>query len=133
MKTLSLIFIIFFSTVSAFADVADKQKIQQVISQQINSFQVDDFETGFTYASPSIKDIFGNYQNFGMMVRRGFPMLWRTKNVLFLDLREANETLVQRVMVTDLKDEIHTLNYMMLETVNGWKIRGVTIDKRPST
>jgi len=36
-------------------------------------------------------------------------------------------------MVTDLNNEIHTLNYMMLETSNGWRIRGVTIDRRPST
>jgi uncharacterized UPF0160 family protein len=133
MKLVLLTVILFFNVSAVFADLSDKGKIQETISQQIGSFQTDDFEKAFTYASPSIKNMFGNYQNFGMMVRRGFPMVWRTKSVLFLDLLTVNDILVQRVMVTDLNDEIHTLNYMMLETSNGWKIRGVTIDSLPST
>ena len=132
MKLVLLTVILFFNVSTVFADLSDKEKIQETISQQISSFQTDDFETAFTYASPSIKNMFGNYQNFGMMVRSGFPMVWRTKSVLFLDLLTVNDILVQRVMVTDLDDEIHTLNYMMLETSNGWKIRGVTIDSLPS-
>jgi len=41
--------------------------------------------------------------------------------------------LVQRVMITDINDEIFILNYIMVETIKGWKIRGVTIDQRPLT
>ena len=133
MKFFSLVVILFLSANTIFADVKDEKEIQKVISQQISSFQEDDFENAFTFASPSIKDIFGNSKNFGMMVRQGFPMVWRTKTVLYLDLISVNGIPVQRVMVTDINDEIYTLNYMMLETAEGWRIRGVTIDNRPST
>ena len=133
MKFFSLVVILFLSANTIFADVKDEKEIQKVISQQISSFQADDFENAFTFASQSIKDIFGNSENFGMMVRQGFPMVWRTKNVLYLDLISVNGIPVQRVMVTDINDEIYTLNYMMLETAEGWRIRGVTIDNRPST
>ena len=121
----------FYSTVVAETNV-DK-KIQGVISQQISSFQVDDFDKAFTFASPSIKNIFGNSNNFGKMVRQGFPMVWRTKVVDYLKLLIVDGALVQRVMITDINDEIFILNYIMVETIKGWKIRGVTIDQRPST
>ena len=94
---------------------------------------MDDFDKAFTFASPSIKKIFGNSNNFGKMVRRGFPMLWRTKVVDYLKLLIVDGALVQRVMITDINDEIFILNYIMVETIKGWKIRGVTIDQRPST
>ena len=74
MKLVLLTVILFFNVSAVFADLSDKGKIQETISQQIGSFQTDDFEKAFTYASPSIKNMFGTYQNFGMMVRRGFPM-----------------------------------------------------------
>lgn len=99
----------FYSTVVAETNV-DK-KIQGVISQQISSFQVDDFDKAFTFASPSIKKIFGNSNNFGKMVRQGFPMVWRTKVVDYLKLLIVDGALVQRVMITDINDEIFILNF----------------------
>ena len=133
MKTIIFsIFLLIWSTAS-FANDTDTIKIQETISQQISSFQVDDFEKAFTFASPSIKSMFGNSDNFGKMVRRGFPMVWRTKGVTYLELSILNGDPVQRVMITDINAEIFILNYIMTKTDKGWKIRGVTIDKRPST
>ena len=40
--------------------LADESGIQSVISSQIQAFQADDFETAFTYASPTIKRLFGS-------------------------------------------------------------------------
>jgi hypothetical protein len=109
------------------------KKYRGVISQQISLFQVDDFDKAFTFASPSIKNIFGTPNNFGKMVRRGFPMVWRTKGVDYLELSLVVDALVQRVMITDKIGEIFILNYIMVETNKGWKIRGVIIDQRPFT
>ena len=133
MKNLiACIFLLFYYTAVG-ADTNDSKNIQGVISQQISSFQVDDFDKAFTFAPPPIKKIFGNSNNFGKMVRRGFPMVWRTKGVDYLELLSANGALVQRVMITDINDELFILNYIMVETTKGWKIRGVTIEQRPST
>ena len=51
------------------------EDIEKVISNQIDAFLADDFETAFTYASPMIKDIFGTPEKFGQMVRQGYPMV----------------------------------------------------------
>ena len=133
MKNLIVFIFMLFFFGAVGADTNNGQKIQGVISQQISSFQVDDFDKAFTFASPSIKNIFGNPNNFGKMVRRDFPMVWRTKGVDYLELSLVGDALVQRVMITDKIGEIFILNYIMVETNKGWKIRGVIIDKRPST
>lgn len=133
MKTIIFSLFLLIWPTASFANDTDTIKIQETISQQISSFQVDDFEKAFTFASPSIKSMFGNSENFGKMVRRGFPMVWRTKGVTYLKLSILNGDPVQRVMITDINAEIFILNYIMTKTDKGWKIRGVTIDKRPST
>ena len=51
--------------------------IESVISKQIEAFRADDFATAFTFASPNIRSMFGTPDNFGVMVRRGYPMVWR--------------------------------------------------------
>ena len=56
-KFFSLVLILFLSANTIFADVKDEKEIQKVISQQISSFQADDIENAFTFASQSIKDI----------------------------------------------------------------------------
>ena len=133
MKTIIFSLFLLIWPTASFANDTDTIKIQETISQQISSFQVDDFEKAFTFASPSIKSMFGNSENFGKMVRRGFPMVWSTKGVTYLELSILNGDPVQRVMITDINAEIFILNYIMTKTDKGWKIRGVTIDKRPST
>jgi len=127
------IFMLFFFSERLALILIIVKKYRGVISQQISLFQVDDFDKAFTFASPSIKNIFGTPNNFGKMVRRGFPMVWRTKGVDYLELSLVVDALVQRVMITDKIGEIFILNYIMVETNKGWKIRGVIIDQRPFT
>ena len=68
--------------------VAQNADIEATISAQIEAFKADDFEQAFTYASPNIRDIFGSSDNFGLMVRRGYPEVWRPAEVRYLELRE---------------------------------------------
>ena len=60
-------------------------QIQTVIENQIAAFKNDDFAQAFSYASPSIKSMFGTAENFGVMVQRGYPMVWRPADVQFMD------------------------------------------------
>ena len=75
--------------------------IRQVISEQIEAFEADDFETAFSFASPGIREMFGTPGRFGEMVREGYPMVWRPGEVRFSDLAERDGRTVQRVLVTD--------------------------------
>jgi hypothetical protein len=101
--------------------------IQGVIQSQIDAFLEDDFAEAFTYASPMIKGVFGSPERFGMMVREGYPMVWRPAEVRFLGLRERRGLPVQRVMITDAGGTVHMLDYEMIETGEGWQINGVQL------
>ncbi len=102
-------------------------EIEANIAAQIQAFKADDFATAFTFASPNIQRLFGTPENFGVMVRRGYPMVWRPADVRFLELREINGALWQKVMVTDNDGRVHILDYQMIQQDNGWKINGVQL------
>ena len=104
--------------------------IRSVISDQIEAFRQDDFETAFSYASQNIKRMFGDPETFGAMVRNGYPMVWRPADVRFSNLSRARGTFVQNVLVTDGSGALHILEYEMVESENGWRINGVSM-RRP--
>ncbi|KIC46616.1 hypothetical protein RA28_02190 [Ruegeria sp. ANG-S4] len=106
---------------------AQNAEIEANISAQIQAFKADDFATAFTYASPNIQRLFGTPENFGTMVRRGYPMVWRPADVRFLELREIAGNLWQKVMITDGNGRVHILDYQMVQRENGWKINGVQL------
>lgn len=106
---------------------AQEKPIRAVIEAQIEAFEADDFDTAFTFASPTIKGLFGTAQNFGAMVKGGYPMVWRPADLKFLALEKRRGRLYQDVMVHDEKGALHILEYQMQESENGWKINGVNI------
>ena len=103
------------------------EAIEDVIGNQLQAFNDRDVTEAFSYASPMIQGIFREPQNFGMMVERGYPMVWDNSDVRFLDLREEQGMILQRVMIKDAEGVIHTLEYAMIETPNGWQINGVAL------
>jgi hypothetical protein len=105
--------------------------ITATIQSQIDAFLTDDFETAFTYASPNIKRLFGTSERFGMMVRQGYPMVWRPGAVRYLELEEKGGGLFQKVLITDGQGVPHLLEYQMIETADGWQINGVRILEAP--
>ena len=120
----------------AFAPMAQAQQspnpaIEQTIQSQIDAFLADDFATAFTFASPGIQGMFGTPENFGAMVRQGYPMVWRPSDVTFGDLREIAGALWQRVVVTDANGTLHYLDYRMEQVDGQWRISGVQILPAP--
>lgn len=114
------------------ADVLPREPgIETTIQSQIDAFLADDFATAFTFASPNIKMLFGNSDRFGQMVRNGYPMVWRPGEVRFLELRDINGALWQKVMIRDQAGEFHVLDYQMIQGAEGWRINGVQILRRP--
>lgn len=112
---------------AAMAQEVPNPAIQSTISGQISAFQADDFPRAFTYASPTIKGIFRTPENFGMMVRNGYPMVHRPSAVRMLELRRVAGALWQRVMVTDTNGATHLLDYQMIEAPDGWQINAVQL------
>lgn len=111
--------------------MAQEAPIQNTIQSQLNAFVADDFATAFTFASPTIKGIFGTSDNFGLMVRNGYPMVHRPADVKMLELREVAGNLWQKVMITDQQGRTHILDYQMVETDQGWQINAVQLLPSP--
>lgn len=105
--------------------------IESTINQQIEAFRADDFAQAFTFASPSIRNLFRTPENFGAMVRNGYPMVWRPRSVTFGDLREVAGGLWQRVIVTDAAGGVHALDYLMVQVDGAWRIAGVQLLPAP--
>jgi hypothetical protein len=111
--------------------VAQADPVQDTILNQIDAFKADDFATAFSFASPSIKSIFMTPENFGMMVKNGYPMVARPGTVRMLEQREISGSLWQKVMITDQAGRTHLLDYQMIETPEGWQINGVQLLPEP--
>ncbi len=110
---------------------AQEAPIQETIRSQIDAFLDDDFARAFTFASPTIKGMFGTPENFGAMVKNGYPMVYRPADVQMMDLREVAGNLWQRVRITDQAGAGWYLDYMMVETAEGWQINAVQILPAP--
>lgn len=106
---------------------ADETAIQGVITSQIEAFKVDDFARAFTFASPMIKGMFRNSDNFGRMVKNGYPMVWRPAGMRFGGLTTREGKLFQTVFFTDQAGKLFEAAYEMIETDAGWQINGVYI------
>ena len=113
------------------AEDAPNPAIEAVIGDQITAFRADDFNTAFGFASPMIKGIFGTPENFGAMVKNGYPMVWRPGAVKFTDLREVAGKLYQKVVITDQQGAVHLLEYEMIPAGDTWQIDGVQLLKTP--
>lgn len=107
------------------AQDAPETGIKDVISSQLEAFRQDDFARAFSFASPSIQGMFGSPENFGGMVQNGYPMVWRPGRVDFLDLRQIEGSLWQKVQIVDQNGQVHLLDYQMVEGRDGWRIGGV--------
>lgn len=123
---LSLI-LVTFAAFAAPAQETPVPAIQTTIQNQFDAFLQDDVATAFTFASPSIKGVFGSAERFGQMVQQGYPMVWRPADVKYLELRNIAGNLWQRVMVTDQAGRVHLLDYQMIETPDGWQINAVQL------
>jgi len=99
--------------------------IQAVISAQFDAFRADDVEAAFDFASPGIQRIFRSPENFGTMVKTGYPMVWRSSEARFLELRDIGGALWQKVLVRDQAGVWHTLDYEMTRVDEAWRIGGV--------
>ncbi|WP_439153892.1 DUF4864 domain-containing protein [Yoonia sp.] len=124
-RIFAVVFGLFLTVMPAVAQ--DTQAIEDVIGSQLEAFSDRDVAQAWTYASPNIQRLFGDPGNFGMMVQRGYPMVWDNSEVRYLELREIAGNLWQKVMIRDANGGLHMLDYQMVETERGWQINGVQL------
>ena len=106
---------------------ASAQTAPDIITSQIDAFRAGDFGAAFDFASDNLQAIFGSPENFGLMVRNGYPMVLDPAELRFLDRAERQGRMVQRVLILDRDGRSYLLEYEMIGDGAGMRIAGVRI------
>ncbi len=109
----------------------ERPDLRAVIADQIEAFKAEDVGRAFAHASPMIQGMFRTPENFGSMVKNGYPMVWRPAEVRYLDAREIAGKLWQKVLLTDGSGASFLLDYNMIEVDGIWRINAVQVLELP--
>lgn len=105
---------------------ADQDAIRKVIESQLDAFQRDDAAGAFAFASPTIKEMFGDPTTFMSMVRTGYQPVYRPQRFEFLGLRVLEGQPTQEVLFVDPEgSEVLGLYVMERQPDGSWRINGV--------
>ena len=99
-----------------------------VIRGQMDAFLGDDGARAFSYAAPSIREMFPTPDVFMAMVRGGYAPVYRPRDVEFLEPAMDGGDIVQPVRVTGPDGASVIALYRMQRQPDGsWKIAGVVL------
>lgn len=107
--------------------VEQADAIENTIRGQISAMRADDWEGAFSFASPMIQGIFKSPYNFSEMVKNGYPMVWKPKDVRTGELVPTPRGLMQTMIFVDQKGRLYIADYLMQEIEGEWRINGVQI------
>jgi hypothetical protein len=111
---------------------ADWTAIQQVIAQQRRALEAGDAVKAFSYASPGIREQFGDAATFIAMVRAAYSALLTARYTEFLEGAVIDGMVVQPLRLIDADNTVRVALYFMERQDNGaWRISGCRI--APST
>ena len=113
-------------------DPAGAADARSVIQSQLDAFRAKSAEDAYEFAAPNIRRLFPTPKVFGLMVRRGYPMVWDPADAEFLDARSLGDGIVQRLRFIDRQGRAHIAEYMMIMVDGDWRIAGVSITRDES-
>jgi hypothetical protein len=103
----------------------DQQAIRQVIQSQLDAFQRDDAAAAYSYATPMIREKFGDARNFLQMVKQGYTPVYRPQSVAFDKLLDTQYGPDQILRLIGPDGRAYTAHYMMQRQTDGsWMING---------
>ena len=107
---------------------ADARAVRTVIESQLDAFAADEAERAFSFAAPSIRQMFGTSERFMAMVKRGYPVVYRPASVAFLKPLTIEGGVLQEVQLTDADGEVWIASYrMQRQRDRSWRIGGVEL------
>ena len=110
-----------------FADESEMvmKEVRNTISSQIEAFKENNIKKAYTFAAPNIQAQFPNPDVFGLMVRNGYPVIWRPKNFKFTKFQDLGNKFIQRVLFQSYDGSLETYDYILEKYDDLWKIAGV--------
>ena len=118
---------IFLLRTLVFADDSEivMKEVRNTISSQIEAFKENNIKKAYRFAAPNIQAQFPNPNVFAMMVRNGYPVIWRPKSFKFTKFKDLGNKCVQRVLFQAHNGSLETYDYILEKNDDLWKIAGV--------
>jgi hypothetical protein len=111
---------------------ADAASFRRVISEQIAAFNADDGAKAWSYAAPTIKQLFPTPEIFMSMVKKGYQPVYRQQSFAFGEISETDGRPTQHVTIVDAAGKVWTALYSMQKQPDGtWKISGCILVQIP--
>ena len=101
------------------------KEVRDTISSQIDAFKQNDINKAYTFAAPNIQAQFPSPEVFGLMVRNGYPVIWRPKSFKFTKFKDLGDRIIQRVLFQSYQGSLETYDYILEKYADLWKIAGV--------
>jgi hypothetical protein len=128
--------VIFLATLNQAAlalEDTERTAIRDIIANQWDAFKSDDAERAFSYASPAIRQIFGDANTFMAMVRSAYSPVYHPHDPQFGPVTESVASPTQSVTVLDEDGNVWTALYSMEKQADGsWRISGCRLIRSPS-
>jgi hypothetical protein len=107
----------------------DTMATQQVIGGQIEAFKAGDGAKAYSYAAPSIKQVFTTVDIFMNMVQTGYMPLYKPESYVFGKNALISGQVHQEVLVTDAQGKQWQAVYTLVRQDDGsWKVTGVKLN-----
>ena len=116
---------LFISLLSTLVFADEREMIRSTISSQIEAFKENNIAKAYTFAAPNIQAQFPTPEVFGMMVRNGYPVIWRPKSFKFTKFQDLGNKSIQRVLFQSYDGRLETYDYILEKYDGLWKIAGV--------
>ena len=112
----------------------DKAEIRQIVEKQLQAFQKDDFIAAFSFASPSIQQQFGTWDNFKQMVISSYRAVYRPRAVIFGSFSLVENFPAQTLTIMDFYGNIIQATYVMQQQSDfSWRIHGCFLSPTDKT
>jgi hypothetical protein len=103
----------------------DSKAIRAVVEAQLQALQKDDATAAFSLASPGIRAMFRDPDNFMAMVRQSYEPVYRPRSVIFEALIRFQDTWTQPVLLLSPQGiPIRALYLMERQKTGQWLING---------
>ncbi len=128
MRALLVLISLLLGSLNAFAD--DIGSAQGVIRAQEQAFSRDDAAAAYSYAAPSIQEMFPAPDIFMSMVQNGYAPVYRHKSFEFADSETKGNWIGQRVRIVDANGDAWVALYTLEQQSDGsYKITGCSLLK----
>lgn len=129
MRTFILL-VAFLTGFSSFGCAEDGASAQGVIRAQEQAFGRDDAASAYSYAAPSIRQVFPSAEVFMEMVQRAYTPVYRHKSFEFGEAKAEGGWIAQKVHIIDANGEAWEALYTLETQPDGsLKITGCSLLK----